>query len=97
MLAQGAIELSKSSYNSPIFGVKKKSGETRVVQDFRAINLASVPDKYVIRDPRECIDEIGQEASKVFSAIDLTSGFWQQNLEEESRTYTAFTVPGKGT
>ena len=97
LLAQGAIELSKSSFNSPIFGVKKKSGETRVVQDFRAVNLASVPDKYVIRDPRECIDEIGQEASCIFSAIDLTSGFWQQNLEEDSRAYTAFTVPGKGT
>ena len=35
--------------------------------------------------------------SKVFSTIDLTSGFWQQSLEEGSRQYTAFTVPGKGT
>jgi len=97
LLAQGAIELSKSSFNSPIFGVQKKSGETRVVQDFRGVNAASVPDRYTIRDPRECVDEIGQEASKVFSTIDLTSGFWQQNLEEESRQYTAFTVPGNAT
>ena len=97
LLAQGAIELSKSSYNSAIFGVKKKGGDVRVVQDFRGVNAASVPDRYTIRDPRECVDEIGQEASRVFSAIDLTSGFWQQGLAPDSRPYTAFTVPGKGT
>ena len=97
LLAQGAIELSRSAYNSPIFCVPKKdSNKLRVVQDFREVNMASLPDRYTIRDARECIDEIGQEESKVFSAIDLTSGFWQQNLHEDSRGYTAFTIPGKG-
>ena len=28
--------------------------------------------------------------------MDLTKGFFQQNLEKESRKYTAFTVPGLG-
>ena len=37
---------------------------------------------------------MGQNGSKVFSAVDLTSGFWQQLMEEESRQYSAFTVPG---
>ena len=50
-----------------------------------------------IREIRDCVDEIGLSESKVFSTIDLTSGFWQQSLEEESRQCTAFTVPGKGT
>ena len=45
----------------------------------------------------EIVHEIGLSESKVFSTIDLTSGFWQQSLEEESHQYTAFTVPGKGT
>ena len=43
------------------------------------------------------MDEVGLAGSKIFSTIDLTTGFWQQSLEEESRQYTAFTVPGKGT
>ena len=98
--AKGAVRISRSPYNNPIFLVKKGKGPNvglRVVLDYRKLNAASVPDKYTIREVRDCIDEIGRSNSKVFSAIDLTSGFWQQELEESSRQYTAFTVPGKGT
>ena len=101
LISVGAIELSKSSYNSPIFSVPKPhskgGGDRRIVLDFRAINQASVPDKYTIRDVRECVDQVGQNASRVFSALDLTNGFWQQELSEDSRQFTAFTVPGKET
>ena len=69
----------------------------RAVLDFREVNNASVPDRYTICEIRDCVDEIGLSELKVFSTIDLTSGFWQQSLEEESRQYTAFTLPGKGT
>ena len=94
LLKQGAIEVSRSAYNSPLFFVKKQNGGKRAVLDFRKLNSASMPDKYIIREIRECIDEVGQAESKVFSAIDLTSGFWQQVLEKRSRELTAFTVPG---
>ena len=98
LLEKGAIEVSRSCFNSPIFLVPKPHGHgLRAVLDFREVNNASVPDRYTIREVRDCIDEIGLADSKVFSTIDLTSGFWQQSLEEESRQYTAFTVPGKGT
>ena len=33
-----------------------------------------VPDRYT--EIRDCVDEIGLSESKVFSTIDLTSGFW---------------------
>ena len=98
LIAKGAIEISRSAYNSPIFLVPKPHGHgLRVVLDYRKLNLASVPDRYTIREVRDCVDEVGQAGSMVFSALDLTSGFWQQELEEESRQYTAFTVPGRGT
>jgi hypothetical protein len=67
----------------------------RVVLDYRGVNARSMPDRYSIKEVRECIDEIGRSDSDKYSCIDLTSGFWQMELEEESRQYTAFSVPGK--
>lgn len=105
LLKRGAIEVSRSPYNSPIFCVVKKKlpdakpddpVPLRVVLDYRQVNARSLPDRYSIKEVRECIDAIGKEHSAVFSAIDLTSGFWQQELEEESRQYTAFSVPSRG-
>ena len=106
LLRKGAIEPSRSPYNSPVFCVTKKPlpdakpGDPlplRCVLDYRRINERSTPDRYTMREVRECLDEVGRHGSKIFTAIDLTSGFWQQSLSEESRQYTAFTVPGKGT
>ena len=96
MLDRKLIEVSRSRYNSPIFCVKKKNGSWRPVVDLRAINQATVEDFYSIRDIKSCIDEIGRENSTVFSSMDLSKGFFQQNLAEESRPYTSFTVPGLG-
>jgi len=97
LLKKGCIQASRSPYNAPIFCVKKPhGGGLRVVQDFRHLNMASLDDKYVIREIQDCIDEIGRRKSEVFSTLDLTSGFWQQTLHEDSRKLTAFTVPGRG-
>jgi hypothetical protein len=67
----------------------------RVILDDRGVNARSMPDRYSIKEVRESIDEIGRSDSDRYSCINLTSGFWQMELEEESRQYTAFSVPGK--
>jgi transposase InsO family protein len=97
LLNKNCIQASRSPYNAPVFCVKKPhGGGLRVVQDFRHLNMASFEDKYIIREVQDCIDTIGLRGSTIFSSLDLTSGFWQQNLEESSRPYTAFTIPGRG-
>ena len=96
LLKLGVVRPSRSKYNSPIFIVSKKGGGIRIVQDFRAINTQTLVDKYSMRDVQECIDEIGRAGSKIFSTIDLTSGFWQMMLNPECRKFTAFTLPGLG-
>ena len=87
------IEECSSPYNSPVFCVPKKGGGLRIVQDCREINKNSFEDKYAIKDVQECIDTIGKSASTIFSTLDMASGFWQQNLDESSRDFTAFTIP----
>ena len=97
LLKKGCIQISKSPYNAPIFCVQKPhDAGLRVVQDFRQLNEHTIPDRYVIREVADCIDEIGRHNSKIFSSLDLTSGFWQLKLSPESRECTAFTVPGRG-
>ena len=93
----GIVERARSKYNSPIFCVPKKEGQgLRTVLDYRNVNMKSMPDRYSIRTIEECITEVGHADSKVFSCLDLVSGFWQMNLDEECRKYTAFTIPGCG-
>ena len=98
LLKAGVIEPSRSAFNAPLFCVPKGTDGKglRLVLDYRRLNEKTVEDKYVMREVQECIDEVGRNGSKVFSALDLTAGFYQQELEPRSRPYTAFTLPGRG-
>ncbi|KAH8335938.1 hypothetical protein KR074_008537, partial [Drosophila pseudoananassae] len=62
--------------------------------DFRQINAKSIKDAY----PMPCINFILEQLreARFFSSLDLKDGYWQIPLEESSRKFTAFTVPGKG-
>jgi hypothetical protein len=86
LLKSGAIEVSRSPYNSAVFCVAKKQFPNAapgdpvplcVVLDFRAVNLKSHPDCYCVKEVRECLDKVGKSRSAIFSTCDLTSGFWQ--------------------
>ena len=91
------VKRTNSLYNSPLFCVPKKQGQgLRIVQDFRALNTHSHIDKYSMKEITECIGDIGRANSTIFSTLDLTSGFWQMKLHEDSQHLTAFTIPGKG-
>ena len=60
LLKKGAIEVSRSCFNSPIFLVPKAGGRgMRAVLDFCQVNSALVPDRYTIWEVRDCVDEIG--------------------------------------
>jgi hypothetical protein len=96
-LKLGIVEPASSPFNSPIFCVPKKEGQgLRIVLDYRKLNSISLPDRYSLRSVDDCLAEIGKKHSKIFTTIDLTSGFWQMGLAQSARPYTAFTIPGWG-
>jgi hypothetical protein len=96
-LKLGVVKRSNSLYNSPIFCIPKKQGQgLRIIQDFRELNLNPHIDKYSMKERTECIGNIGRANSTIFTTLNLTSGFWQMQLDEDSQKLTAFTIPGKG-
>ena len=91
MLDEGIIEETSSPFSAPLFLVPKRHGEWRVVVDFRRLNSITVPDRHPMPNLRDLLQSIGHSNS-VFSTLDLQSGFFQVELEEGSRPYTAFTT-----
>ena len=95
--ASGVIKPQASPGNSPVFLVRKPGNpKPRWVQDFRAQNLECHPDRYTISDIRESIIKAGEQRPNFFSALDLSGAFHQLSLAEESRPWSAFTLPFRG-
>ena len=68
--------------------VRKKDGTARVVIDFRGLNDITVKNKYPLPLMDELFDRVVN--AKVFSKLDLRTGFHQIRVHEEDVAKTAF-------
>ena len=71
--------------------VKKKDGTTRFCVDNRKLNTITHKDAYPLPRIDETLDTL--QGAKWLSKLDLTSGYWQVELSEESQDLTAFCTP----
>ena len=81
LLKKGFIKPSQSPFGAPVLFVKKKSGEMRLCVDYRALNEITVKNKYPLPRVEDLIDQL--KGAKVFSKIDLRSGYHQIRIDEK--------------
>ena len=82
------IQPSNSEYACPVVMVKKKDGSLRFCCDFRRLNDVTRFDSYPLPRISEVISTL--EGAKVFSTLDLKSGYHQILMNPEDRHKTAF-------
>ena len=88
MLEHGFIRPSDSPYGAPVLFVPKKDGSLRFCIDYRWLNKKTVKNRYPLPLPEELFDRLG--SAKVFSKIDLRSGYWQMPVKPGDVHKTAF-------
>ena len=91
MLQKGVIKPSTSPWASPIVLVKKKDGSTRFCVDYRKVNHVTRKDAYPLPRVDDILDTLA--GSQYFSTLDLLSGYWQVEVDQEDQDKTAFCTP----
>ena len=90
-IKKGWIEPSVSPWSSSVLFIPKPNGKLRFCVDYRGLNERSQPNRGPITIQGDLIDSL--QGNTFFSALDLASGYYQLEMHEDSRKYTAFPTP----
>lgn len=88
LLQHDVIRPSNSPHAASVVLVEKSNGEPRMCVDYRVLNSVTVKKQF----PMPIVDEQLAKLSgnKFFTTLDMTSGYYQIPLDEESRKFTSF-------
>ncbi|WVZ80013.1 hypothetical protein U9M48_027531 [Paspalum notatum var. saurae] len=90
-LDKGFIRPSSSPWGCPaLFVEKKDQGGKRLCVDYRPLNAVTVKNKYPLPHIDILFDQLA--GARVFSKIDLRSGYYQIKIREEDIPKTAFST-----
>eukprot|EP00253_Pinus_taeda_P028202 PITA_28202 len=88
LLDNNYIRPSVSPWGAPVLFVRKKDGTLRMCIDYRQLNKLTIKNKYPLPRIDEIFDQV--KGAKVFSKIDLRSGYHQIRIKDEDIAKTAF-------
>ena len=91
LLDRGIIRPSNSPWAAQCLCVKKKEGTLRLCIDWRALNEQLVANSGGLGDIQTIFD--GLKGKKLFTQIDLASGYHQVEIAEKDKYKTAFRDP----
>ena len=81
MLEHGFIRPSQLPYRALVLFIPKKDEGLRFCIDYWWVNKKIIKNRYPLPLPEEMFDHLGK--AKVFSKIDLKSGYWQVPVRPE--------------
>ncbi|KAG2816292.1 hypothetical protein PC118_g14451 [Phytophthora cactorum] len=92
MLKAGVIEEGNGAWGFPVVSVKKKDSEVRFCIEYRALNKITKNDVYPLPRIDETLEALG--GARLFTTLDLRSGYWQIGMapEDKDKDKTTFTT-----
>ncbi|GJU15419.1 putative reverse transcriptase domain-containing protein [Tanacetum coccineum] len=85
---KGFIRPRSSPLGAPVLFVKKKDGSFRMCIDYRELNKLTVKNRYPLPRIDDLFDQL--QGSRVYSKIDLKSGYHQLRVREKDISKIAF-------
>jgi hypothetical protein len=86
----GYIRPSSSPWGAPVLFIQKKDGSQRMCVDYRSLNNVTAKNKYLLPRIEDLFDQM--RGAKVFSKIDLRSGYHQMRIRPSDIPKTAFST-----
>jgi hypothetical protein len=90
LLDKWYIRPSSSPWGCPALFVKKKDQSLRICVDYRPLNAITIKNKYPLPRINILFDQL--VGAKVFSKVDLRSGYHQIKIRPEDVSKTAFST-----
>jgi hypothetical protein len=90
MLNNNVITYSQATEWSQVTLAPKPNGKWRFCIDYKYLNLVTKGMGFPIPLIAQIVQRISRKKAKYYAVIDLTSGYHQAPLAQESRKYTAF-------
>jgi hypothetical protein len=88
LLDKGFIRPSISLWGAPALFVKKKDGSMRMCINYRELNKVTIKNRYPLSRIDDLLDQL--QGARVFSKVDLRSGYHQVRVKEEDIPKTTF-------